>query len=152
MFTHEQTLAAINAGLKAVGRPELPGIPKAFPNHSEKCVLGCAYGAHLMDYGESHATAEMQLPWGSSEDRDKIVAAWKEAGVECEAKNAHTIEFGGGLAAWMRAFDGGEWVALIVDGFDGERFHADEYPGETCIPVDQIGERGPREPWAEEAA
>ena len=136
MFTHQQTLDAINAGLRAVGMGELDGIPRAAPQHSTKCVLGCAFNAALCDYGSTPA-ARIDFYWADREQRDAILDAWREAGVECEPHFAHSIEFRGGLVEWMREFDGGTWKALIVDGYDAERLDFEEYPGQT-VPVSQI--------------
>lgn len=114
MFTHQKTLDVINAGLKALDRKELDGIPQAQPDHYRCCVLGCAYEARLgvTTHTDGSSTAEITFP--TREQRDKVLAAWRAEGVECwEDGRAFTILFDGGLKEWMRAFDGGEWTQLV---------------------------------------
>lgn len=143
MFTHQQTLDAINAGLKALHRPTLDGIPIAAPGHANECVIGCSYkefGVNLTDYGAS-GTADIYF---QTEGVASIVAAaWADAGVEVVTSTDNIIRFAGGFAEWMRAFDGGQWVQLVIAGEDYDDYNLDwpedaGDPGDAVVPVDQL--------------
>lgn len=139
MFTHQQTLDAINAGLRALGRKELDGIPVAAPGHSEKCVLGCSFHAGL--WSES---GQGGIHFESAETAAKVRDAWRAAGVEVEEPTAvrgdDVVVFTGGLFEWMAAFDGGKWDELIVEGYADPDEPFDEYPGERTVPVAELPE------------
>lgn len=140
MFTHDKTLAVINAGLIAVGAKPLDGIPVAAPGHTDQCVLGCSFGqfgASLLDCNADMGDGNYgEIDFDSTEVRDKILEAWQLLGVDCRESGRYRIRFFGGLRDWMRAFDGGEWQQLVVHGFKARSLdwdNAGEQPGDRFV-------------------